>query len=114
MQESWLRLMRRRKTDMRCSGERTLLVTLLLPLFSSPLFWTLPPTLLLVFFPFPLTKINKYKHNINNKIYIEIGTVRVVNLSSEGHRLSSAINFPDLKLTGYWFAEWRRYGQSKV
>jgi len=45
------------------------------------------------------------------------GTVRVINVSSMGHNFapSGGIVFDDLALTsGYWFVEWKRYGQSKL
>jgi len=45
------------------------------------------------------------------------GTVRVINVSSLGHNFapSGGILFDDLHLLkGYWFAEWKRYGQSKL
>ena len=40
----------------------------------------------------------------------------MINVSSEAHNLapSGGINFEDLQLKDAWFAEWRRYGQSKV
>jgi len=46
-----------------------------------------------------------------------VGPVRVINVSSEAHRIftvSGGINFKDLTLKDYWFGEWRRYGQSKL
>lgn len=46
------------------------------------------------------------------------GTVRVINVSSVAHKMlapKGGIVFNDLALTGgWWFAEWRRYGMSKL
>eukprot|EP01113_Clastostelium_recurvatum_P046950 TRINITY_DN8300_c0_g1_i3.p1 TRINITY_DN8300_c0_g1~~TRINITY_DN8300_c0_g1_i3.p1 ORF type:complete len:319 (+),score=70.57 TRINITY_DN8300_c0_g1_i3:32-958(+) len=44
------------------------------------------------------------------------GTVRVINVSSMGHQFAprGGIHFEDTALEGYWFAEWQRYGQTKL
>jgi len=44
------------------------------------------------------------------------GNVRVINVSSAAHKLapSGGIVFNELHLLNYWWAEWRRYGQSKL
>lgn len=45
------------------------------------------------------------------------GTVRVINVSSMGHAFAppGGIVFDDLHLSkGYWWPEWKRYGQSKL
>lgn len=47
-----------------------------------------------------------------------LGTVRVINVTSQAHTYFTAqggIDFQDVGMKNYWWlVEWRRYGQSKV